>query len=140
MARKMVEDDELVKLLLLNGSVDRVATNCNLSKSAVYKRLENCDFRQKLEIASKGALSAAASELTLSVSTAISTLVEICKDGQINGQTRALAANSIIQHAAKFTELTRAQRKADEDEGHELELGGKLQQLIHGLMVDDEDE
>lgn len=140
MRKLAVDDERLCELLLVHGSVKAVAACCNYSESAIYKRIKTPEMRELLEKNARGLMCTAANELSLAVSTAVETLITVCKDENANAQTRALAANSIIQHAAKFTELTRAQRKADEDEGHELELGGKLQQLIHGLMVDDEFE
>ena len=140
MARKKeIDDERLCELLAIHGSVKDTAVNCSISESQIYKRIKTPEMREMLEKNARGVMSAAASELSLAVSTAIKTLITVCKDTEANAQTRTLAANSIIQHAAKFSELARTQRRDDEDEGRELALGGKLQELISGLMIDDDE-
>ena len=79
-------------------------------------------MRELLEKNARGLLCTAANELSLAVSTAVETLITVCKDENANAQTRALAANSIIQHAARFSELTRTQRRDDEDEALEFKI------------------
>ncbi len=141
MARKKeIDDERLCELLAIHGSVKDTAVNCSISESQIYKRIKTPEMREMLEKNARGIMSAAASELSLAVSTAIKTLITVCKDTEANAQTRTLAANSIIQHAAKFSELARTQRKDDADEAEGNLFSGKLSALIGGLMINDDED
>ena len=122
MRKVPVDDERLCELLLAHGSVKAVASACNYSQSAIYKRIKTPEMRELLEKNARGLMCTAANELSLAVSTAVETLITVCKDQSANAQTRALAANSIIQHAARFSELTRTQRRDDEDESLEFKI------------------
>lgn len=122
MRKLTIDDERLVELLLVHGSVKAVAACCNYSESAIYKRIKTPEMRELLEKNARGLMCTAANELSLAVSTAVETLITVCKDESANAQTRALAANSIIQHAARFSELTRTQRRDDEDERLEFKI------------------
>lgn len=140
MARKKeINDEHLCELLLLNGSVKDVAVNCGYSESQIYKRIKTPAMREMLEKNARGLMCTAANELSLAVSTAIKTLICVCKDENANAQTRALAANSIIGHASKFSELTRTQRRDDEDESFSFRVSPSSSlDLIKSLIEDDE--
>jgi DNA-binding transcriptional LysR family regulator len=138
MRKLTVDDERLCELLLVHGSVKATASACNYSQSAIYKRIKTPEMRELLEKNARGLLCTAANELSLAVSTAVETLITVCKDKSANPQTRALAANSIIQHAARFSELTRTQRRDDEDEACEFRITPNNCVDVLRALADDE--
>ena len=140
MRKLTVDNERLCELLLVHGSVKAVAACCNYSESAIYKRIKTPEMRELLEKNARGLMCTAANELSLAVSTAVETLITVCRDEAANAQTRALAANSIIQHAARFSELTRTQRRDDEDESFSFRVSPSSSlDLIKSLIEDDEE-
>lgn len=138
MRKLTVDDERLCELLLAHGSVKATASACNYSQSAIYKRIKTPEMRELLERNARAMMCTAANELSLAVSTAVETLITVCKDEAANPQTRALAANSIIQHAARFSELTRTQRRDDEDESLEFKITkDNVIDMLKGLADDE---
>lgn len=120
--KQQTTDAELITALINCGGVRGAANALQLSTNAIYKRLQNQDFRQQLEIATNGVIATAAAELCLTVSDTIGVLQDIAKDGTANAQTRMLAADKLLGRCIEFLEISHKSRRRDEAESQELKL------------------
>ena len=121
-AKQQITDAELITALINYGGVRGAASALQLSTNAIYKRLQNQDFRQQLEIATNGVIATAAAELCLTVSDTIGVLRDIAADETANAQTRMLAADKLLGRCLEFLEKAHMSRRRDEAESQELKL------------------
>ena len=106
-------DSELITALLSCGGVKGAANSLGITTNAVYKRLQDNEFREQLETATAGVVANSAVELTLTLSTGISTLKDIAADKMVNPQTRMLAADKLLTHCARFLDLVHTARRRE---------------------------
>ena len=120
--KQQTTDAELITALINCGGVRGAANALRLSTNAIYKRLQNQDFRQQLEIATNGVIATAAAELCLTVSDTIKVLQDIAADESVNAQTRMLAADKLLGRCIEFLELSHNSRRRDEAESQEFKF------------------
>lgn len=108
---KVVSDEAVIAALLSTPTLDAAAQQCGLSVRQLYTRRQNPDFVRKLREAQGDALEGAVRYLQHSTATAASTLVEICQNGQ--EQNRLTAARTLLDQAAKLTEVVDFSRRLE---------------------------
>ena len=116
---KVVSDEAVIAALLSTPTLDAAAQQCGLSVRQLYTRRQNPDFIRKLREAQGDALEGAVRYLQHSTATAASTLVEICQSGQ--EQNRLTAARTLLDQAAKLTEVVDFSRRLEALERMEAE-------------------
>lgn len=116
---KVVSDEAVIAALLSTPTLDTAAQQCGLSVRQLYTRRQNPDFVRKLREAQGDALEGAVRYLQHSTATAASTLVEICENGQ--EQNRLTAARTLLDQAAKLTEVVDFSRRLEALERMEAE-------------------
>ena len=116
---KVVSDEAVIAALLSTPTLDAAAQQCGLSVRQLYNRRQNPDFVRKLREAQGDALEGAVRYLQHSTATAASTLVEICENGQ--EQNRLTAARTLLDQAAKLTEVVDFSRRLEALERMEAE-------------------
>lgn len=116
---KVVSDEAVIAALLSTPTLDAAAQQCGLSVRQLYTRRQNPDFVRKLREAQGDALEGAVRYLQHSTATAASTLVEICENGQ--EQNRLTAARTLLDQAAKLTEVVDFSRRLEALERMEAE-------------------
>jgi len=101
-----VSDGKIVTAIALCGSVKNAAVSLGLSTSAIYQRLRNSpDLREKLNSIQSTAIIAAAATLTDATESAICTLKEVCGNTDNPPTVRVSAADSILRHATRYSEI-----------------------------------
>ena len=108
---KVVSDECVIAALLSTPTLDAAAQQCGLSVRQLYTRRQNPDFIRKLREAQGDALEGAVRYLQHSTATAASALVEICENGQ--EQNRLTAARTLLDQAAKLTEVVDFSRRLE---------------------------
>lgn len=116
---KVVSDECVIAALLSTPTLDAAAQQCGLSVRQLYTRRQNPDFIRKLREAQGDALEGAVRYLQHSTATAASTLLEICQSGQ--EQNRLTAARTLLDQAAKLTEVVDFSRRLEALERMEAE-------------------
>lgn len=101
--KKTIADEIIVSALLSCPTLEAAAAQCGLSVRQLYERRQSEDFTRKLREAQADALAGTVRYLQQNTATAASTLVEICEHGQ--EQNRLTAARTLLDQAAKFTEV-----------------------------------
>jgi hypothetical protein len=100
-----VSDNKIITAIALCGSITNAAASLGLSTSAIYQRLKNSpELRNNLNEIQSTAIIAAASTLTDAAECAINTLREICENTGNPATVRVSAADSILRHAARYSE------------------------------------
>jgi hypothetical protein len=100
-----VSDAKIIAAIALSGSVKNAAVSLGLSTSAIYQRLRNSpDLRDKLNAIQSTAFITAAATLTDAAESAICTLKEVCGNADNPPTVRVSAADSILRHAARYSE------------------------------------
>ena len=103
---KNVSDSELLEKLLVCGSVSAAANDCGLSVSAVYKRLQNEDFRRKYDQLQGIILASVSAALSQSLTDAVSCLQKIVTDEDAPMGTKVSAADSLLRHCCRYIETS----------------------------------
>lgn len=116
---KVVSDEAVIAALLSAPTLGAAAQQCGLSVRQLYTRRKSPDFIRKLREAQGDALEGAVRYLQHSTATAASTLVEICENGQ--EQNRLTAARTLLDQAAKLTEVVDFSRRLEALERMEAE-------------------
>lgn len=116
---KTIPDAAVIAALLSTPTLDAAAQQCGLSVRQLYTRRQNPDFIRKLREAQGDALEGAVRFIQHSTATAASTLVEICQNGQ--EQNRLTAARTLLDQAAKLTEVVDFSRRLEALERMEAE-------------------
>ncbi len=116
---KVVSDERVIAALLSTPTLGAAAQQCGLSVRQLYARRQSQDFICKLREAQGDALEGAVRFIQHSTATAASTLVEICQNGQ--EQNRLTAARTLLDQAAKLTEVVDFSRRLEALERMEAE-------------------
>lgn len=116
---KVVSDECVIAALLSTPTLDAAAQQCGLSVRQLYTRRQDPDFIRKLREAQTDALEGTVRFLQQNTATAASTLLEICQSGQ--EQNRLTAARTLLDQAAKLTEVVDFSRRLEALERMEAE-------------------
>ena len=106
MARKRLQDEEIITALIAEGSIKGAAASLECATRTLYERMKKPEFKDLYAQAKGEILKTATAKLQGNLCGAIDTLTEIMTDKEAPKQTRANCAVSILQYGAKFTEAT----------------------------------
>lgn len=89
----------VIKAMLIQPSVPKVATATGISETTIYEMLKREDFQEKLADARKRATEEAVTYLQGNLNTCAEALIEIIKDKENNSaQVRINAINSVFSN------------------------------------------
>lgn len=104
MAGQRIKDNELLIALSNSKNVKECAISLQITPQAIYKRMRNKTFANKLNDIRNKKFEIASSQIADITSTAINTLREIIEDNSINPGVRVRACNSILNAGLRFNE------------------------------------
>ena len=108
---KKVDDTKLIETLLEYGSVSAAAHKLPISRAAIYKRLQQPEFRRAYEEAQNGIISAVSGSLTQALDGAVEALVEVVRNPLNSPGLRISAADSLLRHGLKYVEVSNVLRR-----------------------------
>ncbi len=97
-------DEKIVAAILANRTHREAIQALGMQERYFYKRLQNESLQTKLKAAREKVAADALHKLELGLSEAADVLREVMNDGNVNAQTRIIAANSLIQNALRLRE------------------------------------
>lgn len=103
---KRVTDTKLLEALLIHGGASGAAAALGISRNAIYKRLQDEDFRQEYDRLQGVILSTAAAGMSAALDEAIGMLRDVIRNEAVNKNTRVNAADSLLRHCARYVELS----------------------------------
>ena len=113
MGKKTISDEKLLELLLIHGGVSGAAAACGLSKNAIFRRLQNEDFRSRYDQMQGILLASAAASMSDAIGDAVTTLRKVVNDPETAAGTRVAAADALLRHAARYCEVANVLRRLD---------------------------
>ena len=106
-------DEKIITALALCGSVSATAVQLGVAESTIYRRLQDNEFRAKLEIVKGDVLRAFKANYLESSERARAAIESMMDNDKINPAIRLQACQTIINTAVKFVELSeRAEDRA----------------------------
>ena len=97
-------DDALLLALACGASVDQAARQCGLSARTVYRRLEDPDFRRRLQKLRGDMMQRTAGTLTAAATEAVRTLLDLLKPAAPHS-SRLGAAKAVLEIGMKVREV-----------------------------------
>ena len=110
---KKVNDAKLLEALLINGGVSGAAETLNISRNAIYKRLQNPQFRALFDTAQGAVLSAAATAMAGALEDAVGALVDVLRSKETTPAVRVQAAGALLSHCGRYVESASVLRRLD---------------------------
>lgn len=110
---KIVSDAKLLETLLTYGNAERAAQALGISRTAIFKRLQNDAFRAEYNAAQTAIVSAVALELTAAISDAVGTLHDVATDDVASDNARISASNALLTHCNRYVETANILRRLD---------------------------
>lgn len=106
-------DEKMIKALAVCGSVSATAVRLGVAESTIYRRLQDNDFRAKLETVKGDVLREFKASYLESAERARAAIESMMDNDKINPAIRLQACQTIINTAVKFVELSeRAEDRA----------------------------
>jgi HEAT repeat protein len=128
-------DDSLLMALACGATVDSAARQCNLCVRTVYRRLDDPDFRFRLQELRADMFQRTAATLTAAGSEAVRTLLELLKSANPPA-TRLGAARSVLEMGMKTREFAELEDRLAALEGQaERNANGPHMELPRGSLV-----
>ena len=122
-------DEKMIKALAVCGSVTATAQRLGIAESTIYRRLQDNEFRAKLEIVKGDVLREFKASYLESAERARNAVESMMNNDKINPAIRLQACQTIINTAVKFVELSeRAEDRAVK--AREYEKEHKLDDLL----------
>jgi hypothetical protein len=103
-------DDLLLIAMACGSSVENAARQCHLCIRTIYRRLEDPDFRRRLQEMKADMVRRTAASLTAAGSEAVRTLLELMK-ATTPGPTRLGAARSVLEIGMKAREMAELEER-----------------------------
>lgn len=103
---KKLNDEMIIQALLSNGSQNMAAKALGVNPATITKRLQNPKFKKKYDEAKAAYLQQAVQELRQELKSSVRTLAEVRDDKEAPQSVRIQAADTILRHACKFSEIT----------------------------------
>jgi hypothetical protein len=103
-------DDALLLALACGATVDQAARQCQLSPRTVYRRLEDGDFRRRLQGLRADMVQRTAGALTAAASEAVRTLLELLR-APAQAHVRLGAARSVLELGVKLREAAELEER-----------------------------
>lgn len=110
---KIVSDAKLLETLLSYGNAERAAQALGISRTAIFKRLQNDVFRAEYNAAQTAIISAVALELTAVISDAVGALHDVVTDDVASDNARISASNALLTHCNRYVETANILRRLD---------------------------
>ena len=124
-----ITDEKMIKALATCGSVSATAVRLGIAESTIYRRLQDNDFRAKLEAVKGDVLREFKASYLESAERARNAVESMMDNDKINPAIRLQACQTIINTAVKFVELSeRAEDRAVK--AREYEKEHKLDDLL----------
>lgn len=124
-----ITDEKMIKALATCGSVTATAVRLGVAESTIYRRLQDNEFRAKLEIVKGDVLREFKASYLESAERARNAIESMVDNDKINPAVRLQACQTIINTAVKFVELSeRAEDRAVK--AREYEKEHKLDDLL----------
>ena len=111
--RETISDEIIISALLSCPTLEAAAQQCKLSIRQLYERRQNPDFVRKLTEAQTEALATTTRYLQKATGSAANVLVDIAETPGRPAQVRISAARTILEQAAKFTEIVDVQARLE---------------------------
>lgn len=99
-----IDDNVILKQLLINGSPTVAAKALGLAFNTVNKRLHNPEFTAKLEALRGEMLQLAVDKMKSKLSSSVDFLTSVMEDPDVPISLRLQAANSFLSHTIKYIE------------------------------------
>lgn len=114
---KAVCNEEVIAALLTHATVKEAAAAAGTTPRSIYSRMKEADFVAQYREARAELLREATFTINSYLTAAIQTIAQIMQDEETTPATRLQAAQSILQHAEKFTtRLTIEERQEREQD------------------------
>lgn len=121
---KRVSDETLLEMLLVHGGVKGAACVLSLSENAIYKRLQNPEFREQYDKLQGVVLSTVTAKMATGLEKAVESILTILDDPTTSAGLRLQAANALLSHCAKYVDTNTVMRRLDALES-EIEMREK---------------
>ncbi len=118
---KTVSNEKLLETLLVYGNAERAAKALNITRNAIYKRLQDETFRAEYNAAQTAIVSAVALEMTAILSDAVGALHDVVTDDIATDNAKISASNALLTHCVRYVETANVLRRLDA-----LEAANKL--------------
>lgn len=102
---KRCNDEQIIQAVLSSGSQSEAARSLGLNKTTITHRMKNPEFKRKLDEAKAAYLQQAVQELRQELKSSVRTLAEVRDDATAPQSVRIQAADTILRHALKYTEI-----------------------------------
>lgn len=109
---KAISDEQVIAALIEHGTIKAAAAAVGLSERAVYERMSGGDFQALYKSARADILRGAVLHMNRQLQASIDTVAEIMQDTNNNPAVRLQAAQTIMTHAAKFSQRLQAAEAA----------------------------
>lgn len=121
-----ITDEKMIKALATCGSVTATAVRLGIAESTIYRRLQDNEFRAKLEAVKGDVLREFKASYLESAERARNAVESMMDNDKINPAIRLQACQTIINTAVKFVELSeraedRAVRAREYEKEHKLD-------------------
>ena len=103
-------DDTLLLALACGATVDHAARQCGLTPRTVYRRLENPDFKQRLQQVRADMVQRTAGMLTAAGGEAVKTLLALQKE-TVPPATRLGAARAVLELGLKVRDAAELEQR-----------------------------
>ena len=99
-----ISDERIISALLQSRTIKEASELSNVSESTLYRRLQDLDFRNRLNASRTVLIDYAQTRLQAEISRAIEVIIEIMNNPENPPQVRLNASDSIIRNCLKITE------------------------------------
>lgn len=110
---KTVSNEKLLETLLVYGNSERAARALNITRNAIYKRLQDETFRAQYTTAQSAVINAVSLELTAVISDAVGALHDVVTDDIATDSARISASNALLQQCVRYVEVAGILRRLD---------------------------
>ena len=104
MAGKRITDEKMILALITCKDITTASEKLGISRQAIYNRLQQPAFRQRLQNERQGKFQIANSKLTDKMSEAIETLSSVMNDREVSAGTRIKAARTLLDICLRTSE------------------------------------
>lgn len=112
----MKYDETFMQMVLTGEPVTEIMKRTGLSRSAVYRRMNDDDFQQELTRRRTEAVKAALSKMQVNLSTIIQIALDLAQDARISPQIRLNACQIILTQCDRWTQTTDVMTRLSEIE------------------------
>lgn len=132
---KTVSNEKLLETLLVYGNAERAARALNITRNAIYKRLQDETFRAQYTAAQSAVINAVSLELTAVVTDAVGALHDVVTDDVATDSAKISASNALLQHCVRYVEVASILRRLDA-----LEQANKLNEKKRKVTEKNDDK